>query len=252
MSIDADGNILTLLPMAGSSIRTSTTLYAPFYDAVPFGTPDDHRDGAGRHRRGSHGDLKVGDTLNANVGDNLRLRLYTKYQHDRRSDHSPSSGSAGFPVRRMARFVGATGANFKITTFLVGIRWDPGEPSYIDGKGSTRGSLLRRRPPWSHCRGNTPPSVVRRTAVQRHPEHDRDCSTSRSTISLRSPRSSTTARRCRVNLVYTAVATLDGRLVAWPGRTCPSHTIRPRASASSRPLPVLAAVFLSGCRLTPS
>ena len=92
--------------------------------------------------------------------------------------------------------VGATGADFKITTFQDG---NPLRVAahYTDAKGVQESvfsapTILVTLP----GNVNTPPFVVPQQQLNGIPSTTA-LSTSRSTISFRSPRSSTTARRCR-------------------------------------------------------
>ena len=220
VAIDADGNMSVAPSMAGSSIRTTATLYAPFYNAVPFGKPIDHRD----HTGGNVVDPTV--TRESRQYADRQCRRHLGF----RRDQAPARSKFQWQFNDILTGAwvdigGATGATFK--THLVpdgqsGLRV---ETSYVDGKGSPK-PLLCPDHGWSHwpvtC--NTPPTVVAGTAVQRHSQHDRRCWASRSTTSRRSPRSSPMPRP-----PVECAGLQGGRGRGGRGRaaghawTCPSH-----------------------------
>ena len=113
VSIDADGNILTssdgrfLDPVFGESGSD------PFYDAVPVGTPDDHRD-----RR------RTAPSWTPRCSRKLATRCTPLSQHHRRRWYQHPVALQwqvqDFLSGVWLPIVGATGADFKITTFQDG------------------------------------------------------------------------------------------------------------------------------------
>ena len=170
VAIDKNGNMISssFNPIADPNYAT---LYAPYYDAVPFGTPTITETDPNGNAVDPTVAVVVGNTLHANVAtisdfDGIdagtaevpvavrrrpvrRLdQLHRRDQRDLRGPQLPAHQALGVRVK----------------------------VSYVDGKGYTE--QLYSAPTVAAITlpgaGNTPPFLVVGNPVQRHREHDRD------------------------------------------------------------------------------
>ena len=131
VAIDKNGNMISS-SFAPISDPNYATLYAPYYDAVPFGTPSMTETDPNGNVVDPTVAVVVGDTLHGSVapisdfdGINPGTMKYQWQYNDAVSGN-------------WVNYTGATSADFVVTNFLVlnalGVRL---EVSYVDGKGYT-------------------------------------------------------------------------------------------------------------------
>ena len=189
VAIDKNGNMISssFNPIVDPNYAT---LYAPYYDAVPFGTPTITETDPDGNAVDPAVAVVVGDTLHANVAtiqdfDGITSAFNYQWQYV-----DAVSGD-------WVDFTGATSADFVVPNILLtqglGVRV---KVSYVDGKTYTEQLFSAPTVAADHLGGQYQHGTDRGrgNAVQRHLEHDRLCWARRSTSSRRSPRSSPTSR----------------------------------------------------------
>ena len=156
VAIDKNGNMISssFNPIADPNYAT---LYAPYYDAVPFGTPTiTEKDPAGN---------VVDPTVRVDVGDTLTANVATISDFDGIGTiqlfHTVAVRRRHVLAGDWISFTGATNSTFKIPAFLntmLGVRV---KVSYVDGKGYTE-QLFSTPTTAVTVSGavNTPPRVV--------------------------------------------------------------------------------------------
>jgi hypothetical protein len=165
VAIDKNGNMISS-SFAAISDPNYVTLYAPYYDAVPFGTPTiTEKDPAGN---------VVDPTVRVDVGDTLTASVATISDFDGMGTFNYQGQYQDVLAGDWISFTGATSSTFKIPAFLntmLGVRV---KVSYLDGQGLYRAGHLdpdhrgHRVGQRQHAAPGRPA-----TAVQWHPKHKR-------------------------------------------------------------------------------
>ena len=180
MSIDSNGNILTssdgrfIDPIAAANPIGGD----PYYDAVPVGTPTLTETDPGGNVVDPTVLAEVGDTLHANVvsitdADGISTPVSLQWQVQ------DFLSGVWLPI------VGATGADFKITSFQDGNALRV-KASYVDGKGVTETVVSGADHPGHSAGWREYPAVRgRAAAAHRHSGHHGTGRPSRSTTSCR-------------------------------------------------------------------
>ena len=223
VAIDKNGNMISssFNPIADPNYAT---LYAPYYDAVPFGTPTVTETDPDGNAVDPTVAVVVGNTLHANVatisdfdGITTRVQLPVAVcrRHIRRVDRFHGRDQRGLHGPQLPAHPGARGAGEGQLRRRQGLY----RTAHFRLDGCRDHPAGHRQHGADHSRGN---------AVQRHLEHDRASRARRSTTSRRSPRVSgsifTDQQTAANALIYNARPAR--RLAAVQRAICPSTSIR--------------------------
>ena len=129
-------------------------LYAPFYDAVPFGTPT-----VTESTPGGNG---VDPTVTVTIGNTLTVNVAAISDYD-----GIAAGTMKYQWQYLdvitgnwINYTGATSASFVVPQFLKGMLGVRAEVTYVDGKGYTERLFSASTTTVTVGAGNTPPRVV--------------------------------------------------------------------------------------------